>query len=258
MSDADDDLGTYVKPFKVVACLAVHGRLPLLEQTITRLYQKNGCYKVICSGDGMEERKLCESLGAVWVHARNKPLGNKWNQSFLKAKDFNPDAVLYVGSSDWVCNDWFNLIRPYVEKHHFAGIPGCSLVDLGETIRTIHWPGYKGYRKEREDETIGSGRMLSRRLLDAMGWLPFDSGIGNSLDRSMKDRAKELGFDDFMIHDDRFISLSLSTSGKHQWPIDQRNKHNFEQHWTGIIPSMPLDSEPFLSSYFPEVYNIFK
>lgn len=255
--EVNDDLSGIKPPFRVVAAIAVHGRLPLLEHTITRLYKKNGCYKVICSGDGLEEKKLCESLGAVWVSARNKPLGNKWNQAFYKAKDFNPDAVLYVGSSDWICDNWFSLIRPYVEKHHFAGVPGCSLVDLGESIRTIHWPGYKGYRKEREDETIGSGRMLSSGLLNAMDWLPFDPTFDNSLDRSMKDRAKALGFNDFMIYDDRFMSLSLSTSGKYQWPKGQENKHKFEQHWHGLIPSQPLDPEPFLSKHFPEVYKIF-
>jgi len=93
--------------------------------------------------------------------------------------------------------------------------------------------------------------MLSRGLLNAIDWLPFDPAFDNSLDRSMKDRAKEKGFEDFMIHDDRFVSLSLST--KH-WV----NKHKFEMHVMGIIPSQPLAPEPFLSTYFPEVYQIFK
>ena len=68
---------------------------------------------------------------------------------------------------------------------------------------------------------------------------------------SIAKAAKEKGFEDFMIHDDRFVSLSLST--KH-WV----NKHKFEMHVMGIIPSQPLAPEPFLSTYFPEVYQIFK
>jgi hypothetical protein len=256
MSDANDDLGTYVKPFRVVACLAVHGRLPLLEQTITRLYKKNGCYKVICSGDGIEERQLCESLGAVWVHARNKPLGHKWNQSFFKAKDFTPDAVVFVGSSDWLSDNWFSIMRPHVDKHGFAGVPGCDLVDLGETIRGCHWSGYKGYREERADETIGIGRMLSARLLHTIGWLPFNPIFDNSLDRSMKDKAAEFGFTDFMVRDERLNALSLST---HKWAPMHQNKHKFEMHYNQLIPSKIMDNPiQWCEQHFPEAINLHK
>lgn len=252
MSEVDDDLGTYVKPFKVVACLAVHGRLPLLEQTITRLLNKNGCYKVICAGDGLEEKKLCESLGAVWVPARNKPLGNKWNQSFFKAKEFNPDAVVFVGSSDWLSDNWFSIMRQHVERHGFAGVPGCSLVDIGETLRGCHWSGYKGYRAERADESIGIGRMLSSRLLNAIDWLPFDPTFDNSLDRSMKDKAALFGFKDYMVHDERLKALSISTN---RWI----NKHKFDMHYNQLIPSEIMrDPAEWCAKHFPEVKNIFK
>jgi hypothetical protein len=263
--EINDDLAHAKPPYKVIACLAVHGRLPLLEHTIRRLYLKNGCYKVICSGDGLEEKRLCESLGAVWVEHRNKPLGAKWNASFKKAKEYDPDAVLYVGSSDWISNNWISDMRPYVEKYGFAGVPGCQLADVAlkakenhepiyQEIRSVKWKGYKGYRKEREDETIGSGRMLSRRLLDAIGWLPFDPLLDNSLDRSMKDNAAKHGFVDWMIHNDNLKSLSISTN---QW----ENKHKFDMHWPHSpmyrIPSEKIDPGLVLHE-FPELKLIFK
>lgn len=251
MIDANDDMATAKPPYRVIAAIAVNGRLPLLKHTIERLYKKNGCFKVICSGDNPEDKALCQSLGAVWVNVRNKPLGNKWNQAFYKAKEFNPDAVVYVGSSDWLCDDWFSIMRPYVEEYQFVGVPGCSLADFGKTIRACHWTGYKGYRKDREDETIGSGRMLSRRMLNAIDWLPFDPAFDNSLDRSMKDKGLLTKFHDYMVYDNRLKSLSISTN---QWP----NKHQFEMHWHGLIPSERIEPEPFLSMYFPEFYKIFK
>src|SRR5688572_33434172 len=106
---ADDDLATCPTPYKVVAVIPVHGRVPLLPYTIKRLIQKNDC-KVICVGDGLHEKQVCEQSGAVWVPFKNSPLGAKWNAGFVAAKRFNPDAVLYVGSSDWVCNDWIKLL----------------------------------------------------------------------------------------------------------------------------------------------------
>lgn len=255
LNEINDDLGSAKPPYKVVACLAVHGRLPLLKHTIQRLYVKNGCYRVICSGDQREDKALCESLGAVWVPYNNRFLGDKWNQSFLKAKDYNPDAVVFVGSSDWVCDDWFSIMQPYVEQHGFAGTPGCYLADLGNVIRLVHWKGYKGYREERADETIGSGRMLSRRLLDAIHWQPFKPTLNASLDRSMKDLSKLKGYTDFMVHDERLKSLSIST---HLWP----NKHNFDMHWgthpRHYIPSTKMNPEPFISYHFPEINQLFE
>jgi len=242
--EVNDDLGS-AKPFRVVAALAVYGRLPLLEYTIKRLYHKNGCVKVICSGDRPEDKELVESLGAVWVEHPNRHLGQKWNASFEAAENYDPDACVFVGSSDWISDNWFRVMRPYVEQHEFAGVAGCSLVDMAEEVRLVHWKGYKGWRRERADETIGSGRMLSRKLLKALAWQPFKANLNNSLDHSMKARAKECGYNDFMVHDESLKSLSLSTP---LWA----NKHKFESHWSGVIPSIKTEPEPFLSTYFPE------
>ncbi len=249
--ELNDDIALPVKPYKVIACLAVNGRLPLLKHTIERLYKKNGCYKVICSGDLPEDRKLCESLDAVWVQARNKPLGNKWNQSFYKAREFNPDAVLFVGSSDFVSDNWFSIMKPYVDTYGFAGVPGSYLTDVGNDLRLCDWTcGYAGYRSDRADECIGVGRMLSRRLLDAINWLPFDPQFDNSLDRSMKDNGIVKGYDDFMVKDTRLKALSLSTP---LW----KNKHVFEMHWNNMIPSIKMTNpEMWLQENFPEVLEL--
>src|SRR5688572_7366782 len=112
MVDANDDLATAKPPFRVAACLAVQGRLPLLRYTIKRLFEKNKVDRVICSGDQPEDRKLCESLGAIWVQARNNPLGNKWNKSFQEAAKYNPDACVFVGSSDWISDNWIPFMKP--------------------------------------------------------------------------------------------------------------------------------------------------
>lgn len=255
LDDINDDFGLAKPPYRVIACLAVYGRLPLLEHTIRRLYRKNGCYKVICSGNLPEDKKVCESLGAVWVHHDNRHLGGKWNLAFLKAKEYNPDAVVFVGSSDWICDDWFRLMQPFVEEHGFAGTAGCYLADVAETIRLVHWPGYALCRPERADECIGIGRMLSRRLLDAIGWQPFKPTLKRSLDRSMKDNAAKKRFHDFMVSDERLKSLSISTNA---WG----NMHQFDQHWDETnpryAPSVKLNPEPFLSTYFPEINQLFE
>lgn len=241
--DVNDDLAIGVKPFKIAAVMPVFGRLPLLELTINRLYQKNKVDVVICVGDGMHEKKLCKWLGCDWVNYRNKPLGAKWNKGFIRAKELNVDACLYIGSSDWICDDWITIMRPHMERHQMVGTPGCHFLDIAEERRLVNWKGYTG---ERENESIGIGRMLSAKLLDDLKWQPFNDIFDNSLDRSMKDNAMKYGIRDYMIRDERLKAVSISTK---YWP----NKHKFDHHWLDLLPSEKIkDVDGFLKDYFPE------
>lgn len=246
LNDANDDLGTAKKPFRVAACLAVNERLPLLELTINRLYKNNDCYKVICAGDKTTDKQLCESLGAVWVQHPNKPLGAKWNAAFVKAKEFNPDAVLYVGSSDWLSDNWIHEMEPHVNERGFVGTSGCHFFHFDTKIHGCFWPGYSytKFHKDRSDETIGIGRMISAKVMDLLNWKPFYDTYDNSLDRSMKERCKKVGYDDFMVTAD-VSALSISTN---LW----KNKHNFKHHYHGEnMKSIKVeDPTKFLSNYF--------
>lgn len=247
--DPFDDLALAQKPYRVVAALPVHGRIPLLKQTIERLYKKNGCYKVVCAGDGLKEQRLCQSLGAVWVQAPNKPLGNKWNQAFLRAKDFKPDAVLYVGSSDWLSDNWIEKTRPYIEQHGITGVPGCHFGDIPKRgkIRIVYWPGYIG---ERSNESIGIGRMLSAKLLDLINWRPFDPTKDRSMDACMKAKCAAVGYKDFFVRED-IKAMSISTD---QWG----NMHQFNDHWNNVLPSDKIEDVDAFLKDFPEAYQIFK
>lgn len=246
-TDTNDDLALPKPPFRVVACLAVNGRLPLLRQTISRLYKINGCFKVICSGSSILEKRLCEELGAVYVQSENKPLAQKWNKAFMKAKEYHADAVLFVGSSDWISWDWLHILRLYVQHHDFVGVPGCHFLDIGKEMRLVNWPGYGEERKE----SIGIGRLLSAKLMDALDWQPLENKLDHSMDGSMKRRAESKGFKEYIYTGTGIKALSISTD---QWD----NKHKFDDHWTNKLPSEKIaDVEGFLKE-FPEAYQIFK
>lgn len=247
MTEADDDLATYKPPYKVVAIVPVHGRLPLLPLTIKRLIYKNKC-EVICVGDGLHEKAICIEAGAHWVASKNKPLGGKWNRGFQAAKSLNPDACLYVGSSDWLSDSWTTHMKPHVDLHQIAGVPGCYFMDIQQKIRLVNWPGYIG---TRSDETIGIGRMLSAELLQKINWKPFDDLKDSSLDRSMKDICAKVGFTDFKVKDDRLKAVSISTS---QW----ENKHQFNHHWNNLLPSQKVGNIESFINDFPEATDLQK
>lgn len=248
---------------KVVAVIPVFGRGPLVKLTIQRLLQKNGCSDVVCVGHDKVDQKICVDAGAVWVNQSNIPLGRKWNAGFLKAKELNADACLFVGSSDWVSDNWIQTLTPYLNQNGMVGSAGCLFGDFRQQgIRMVYWPGYaKGMKnvkrsESRANEPIGIGRILSSELLNKLNWKPFDDKQDNSLDWSMYVKTLECGFSiknvDTALIATKIYALSISTD---QWV----NKHKFDSHWNNELPSHKYSNPViFLNDSFPEYKELKK
>jgi len=234
---------------KVVAVIACHGRIPLLKYTIERLLKKNKVSNVVCVG-GMSERRTCEDAGAIFVLHENRPLGRKWNAGFVKARELKPDALLFVGSSDWLSDNWLSETLPFVGEYDMIGKPDFYMLDIGDTLRTCWWEGYgKG---EREDEPIGIGRIVSARIMDAFDWKPFDDNKDHSMDWQMFIRVQRAGGKMKLITGHHIKSLSISTN---RWA----NLHKFEDHWMNKVPSNSIRISPeWVDEIFPEHKLIFK
>jgi len=241
----EEDNYLRVSNYKIVAVIPVHGRLPLLKLTIERLYKKNKVHKVICIGSE-NEKNTCLHAGADFIEHENKPLGRKWNAGFQKAKMYEPDAVLFVGSSDWISDNWIDYMAVYLKDFDLIGKPDFNLVDYGHQLRACHWPGYTDHR--RANEPIGIGRLISARVLNKMNWQPMEDKLDSSLDWSMYQKVLNLRGNVKLIKSDSIQSLSLST---HQW----ENKHKFEDHWRGKLPSKKIDVKEMID-LFPEIKRL--
>jgi hypothetical protein len=237
---------------KVVACLAVQGRGPLVKHTIARLLNVNKVDKVICAVSDHHDALICEQSGAQVVIEKNNPLGRKWNAAFLAAKDHQPDAVLFVGSSDWISEDWLRIYTSMLPSNGMIGSPGCHFVDYHPTTSTrlVYWSGYAnglphGKRaKERENEPIGIGRIISKDALDLMQWMPFNNEQDNSLDWTMYQKIIANKGEVICV---RTAADAVSISC-HAWA----NKHKFEEHWSNRLPSQRIKDLKHFHQSFPE------
>jgi len=216
----------------VVAVIPIHGRIPLVKYTIQRLLNKNQCSTVICVGETDEEREVVESSGGVFVFHKNNPLGAKWNYGFYYAKRFNPDAVLFMGSSDWVSDNWVSTCYKFIEDGgDMIGTRDFCMLDISNEVRTCRWMGYPK-DSERYNEPIGIGRLLSKRFLDNIEWTPFQHEKNNSMDYSMILKLWKI-CGEVIILDSNYhniVSLSISTN---KWG----NMHKFEDHWNDKVKS---------------------
>jgi len=179
------------------------------------------------------------------------PLGRKWNAAFLKARELKADAVLFVGSSDWVSDKWVEVMLPYLKTYDMVGKAGCHLLDIkdSDSFRLVFWPGYRNgglkhdpHVRHRVKESIGIGRMISKAGLDKIDWKPFTNTSNNSLDWEMYQKLPN----NTIVEDDTIHSMAVSCD---QWP----NKHTFEDHWNNRCPSIRIaDYKSFCEQYFDE------
>lgn len=188
-------------------------------------------------------------MGAEFISYPNKFLGAKWNAGFIAAKKYNPDACLFVGSSDWLSDNWVNELWRNKGDFDLVGLPGCYLVDVSrDGLRGCHWPGYTG---DRKGESIGIGRIITGKILEKIDWKPFDDHLTHSLDYSMINRVNKAGGKIGLVNLDNVKSLAISTD---QWP----NKHQFKDHYSNKLPSTRIENvESWIEDNFPEAKSIF-
>ena len=205
---------------RTIAVIPVYGRTPLVRITVRRLLKVNGCAEVVCVGSLPDDKAACIEEGAKWVDFPNYFLGAKWNAGFKYAQHFDPDSCLFVGSSDWLSEDWLKVMQPYLKTRAMVGKLDTYFIDHHKRkgLRAIHWPGYT---QSRKGETIGIGRLLSRTILEKLAWKPFDGKLNNSLDYSMVQKVASTGGQATACYSDDIAALSISCD---QW----ENKHRFD------------------------------
>jgi len=211
----------------IVAPVPIHGRMALWPWTIHRLTEIG--VTPLCIVDRDQERYLAEKYGWPVKQVKKMPLGQKWNIGFRWAEKYNPEAVLYVGSSDWVSENWIDFFLPMLKQYDMVGVKGIHHLHrayftkpfpntLKHFIQRLgYWSGYTG---ERAGESCGGGRMLSSRILDKIGWSPFDDTGVHNMDCNMLNAVKDKGGKVFTYDGNEVKGLSISSD---LWP----NMHDF-------------------------------
>jgi hypothetical protein len=235
---------------KIVAVMPVHGRLPLLRLTVARLVRQG--IDVVCAGHTDEEQEICTEAGAYFILCDARlTLGAKWQLCVDMARKMKPDALMMMGSADMVQDGWAETLYADLQKGYaMAGTESIYFLDIQpkNSKRMFHWGGYLGHRK---GEPIGTGRMVSRRALDLIGWKLFDTKLNIGMDGSMlssvsrvKDQFKGLVFNHPSLK-----CLSVST---YRW----ENLHSFERE-SRLPQSKFCDPDKIIRAYFPEMENLF-
>lgn len=129
--------------------------------------------------------QLCEKYGIKWVMAENQPLGRKKNAGLKAAQAYDFDYLMEIGSDDLITNDLLTQYTEYIYSMDFFGISDAAYIESSS-----------GYcrRLTTSNSTYGAGRMISRKVLEAMNWKIWDDGLSRGLDNNSVRNIQLKGF----------------------------------------------------------------
>jgi len=129
-------------------------------------------------------------------------LSQKFNCAFIRARIFQPDAVILIGSADLLSKE----LVDYYQKNYspdadyVLGLKDLYLYEIS-TRRTMWWHGFP---PAYADQPIGGGRIFSRKLLDKINWRPYaNMNINRGLDNnsSIYMKSKGIGMKTVLMQD---------------------------------------------------------
>ncbi len=149
---------------------------------------------LIVGSEGEKTRRMVLSSGNEYLEHKNLPLSEKWDSVLKFSRNFDPDAVIILGSDDFISPETVrSLVGKISDGWLMTGLMDMHILD-SEGGRLFHWNGYSVSTPNRMWETIGLGRCISRKLLEKMDFsLWGGEEINSGLDGLMTRRLASIG-----------------------------------------------------------------
>lgn len=242
-----------MKEPRIVAVMPVSGREELFPLTIKRLYQQEGVeIEVVVLCDTEDEYRIARDSGAsrpmmVFYPIHEKTLGYKWQIGVNKAGDYDPDAIMIVGSGNWFTNGWAKTLFPYLDDYDMVGSEAMYVYQIRQNDQImIHWNGY--HTNSRKGDMLGAGRLISRRMLDKVDWQIYDTNLDRGLDRSIDRKLRRQGAKTLTLPAGDEYILKV---GSYKW----KNINSFGVLW-GSPRARRVDNPDKILKNFPEIKEL--
>jgi hypothetical protein len=186
---------------------------------------------VTCEHDAASAAYATEA-GWTVVDCPNKPLGRKFNATARAAKDLDADALLLMGSDNFISPKAFEVFARAIDKYRALGVQHCHFIN-SDTGHAVRW--HYGLDHHRYKEPIGPARLINRDALEAVDWAPWDPSAFRGVDRTQTEKLMEQGIAWVLVPDD----LTL---------IDVKTRESLNPFTPFIPAGVPVDLGKVLSA----------
>jgi hypothetical protein len=172
--------------YNPVVVMATHQRVEITRKNI-QLLLKQECKIVLVVSDAKESAYYYEMFPQITVCFKpNNPLGAKWQYGVDNARELNPNPLIICGSDDILSKD-------FIKKVVLKMSQGWDMIGLTEwyTFDEVNNKFYKmKYKGVNEFTPIGSGKCISKSLLEKMKYILFEMNANRKLDDMTFSKAK--------------------------------------------------------------------
>jgi hypothetical protein len=198
----------------IIAIWKRHDVTNICLNHLKQLQDKYGFEVVCCGSEQHSSRSLVSKYGFTYIEKENYPVSKKNNALLNKAKEFNPDGVVILGSDDLI-NDkvveyYYKLIEQKTDKVH--GFRDLYFFSTEHNYLSWFNVGLKSY---------GAGRFWSKSALNKVNWIGYPEPRNRGLDRNNKEWMEKHGVE-FKSIDLKDIDGFL-VDIKHQINISNKN-----------------------------------
>lgn len=126
----------------------------------------------------------------------NYPVSVKHNAGINYARQWDWDYLMTINSDDIIHPDLIELYKPFIEKEEaFFGVGDLNIYDK-VSGRSVFLPDYNN------EMCMGAGRVIHRRVIDAMDGYIYPLDRDSGLDTFSRNRIIESGFEETYIKTD--------------------------------------------------------
>ena len=150
--------------------------------------QKKIPFTLIVACSETQTSRIAQHYGHTAFIVNNHPLARKFNMAAQYAE--GADYCIMLGSDDFLSEA---TLRHYVtlfeQGHDYIGVLDWWFYNSlnGEAL---YWAGYN--KDANRGHTCGAGRAISKRLMQAVGWQPWEQGYDKILDTGMDVRLAKV------------------------------------------------------------------
>jgi len=169
---------------KLIICTCIYKRKELTKFCINE-WLNHDIYKIIIiysEDDDFDNLKDIVSDKLIILKYNNLPLSNKWNYSVKTAQNYNPDAIMIMGSDDIFTEEYIIKAKYYLNRRieYISNNIWINIIYFRDKI--LLFSSY--YINRQNKDGIGTTRIYSSNILNKINWdlYKFDNPINSGLD----------------------------------------------------------------------------